>query len=70
MLFSELYNIMVNKVTFVGFGGAIVPIAPPGSTPGRIARYGELTPHDFIRMFDLSLAVRETLRLDASYYCV
>jgi len=67
MLFSELYNIMVNKVTFVGFGGAI---APPGSTTGRIARYGELTPHDFIRMFDLSLAVRETLRLDASYYCV
>ena len=28
MLFSELYKIMVNKVTFVGFGGAIAPIAP------------------------------------------
>jgi len=32
MLFSELYKIMVNKVTFVGFTGAIAPaasLAPP-----------------------------------------
>jgi len=29
-LFSELYKIMVKKVTFVGFRGAI---APPGSAP-------------------------------------
>jgi len=31
MLFSELYKIMVNKVTFDGFRGAI---APPGSALG------------------------------------
>jgi len=31
MLFSELYKIMVNKVTFVSFRGATAPIAPPGS---------------------------------------
>jgi len=30
MLFSELYKIIVNKVTFLGFRGAI---APPGSAP-------------------------------------
>jgi len=30
MLFFELYKIMVNKVTFVGFRGTI---APPGSGP-------------------------------------
>ena len=29
MFFSELYKIMVNKVTFVGFRGAIAPIAFP-----------------------------------------
>jgi len=28
MLFSEFYKIMVNKVTFVAFRGAIAPIAP------------------------------------------
>jgi len=28
MLFSELYKIMVKKVTFAGFRGAIAPIAP------------------------------------------
>ena len=28
MLFSELYKIMVKQVTFVGFRGTIVPIAP------------------------------------------
>jgi len=28
MLFSELYKIMVKKVTFVGFRGVIAPIAP------------------------------------------
>jgi len=33
MLFSELYKIMVKKVTFVGFRGAIAPIASPGSAP-------------------------------------
>ena len=34
MLFFELYKIMVNKVMFVGFRGAIAPIAPPpGSAP-------------------------------------
>jgi len=27
MLFSKLYKIMVNKVSFVGFGRAITPIA-------------------------------------------
>ena len=32
MLFSEWYKIMVNKVTFLGFRGAI---ASPGSAPGR-----------------------------------
>jgi len=30
MRLSELYKIMVRKVTFVGFRGAVVPIAPPG----------------------------------------
>jgi len=34
MLFFELYKIMVNKVTFEGFRGAIAPIAPPGSALG------------------------------------
>jgi len=35
MLFSELYKIMVNKVTFVGFsGGGNRPNRPhPGSAP-------------------------------------
>jgi len=34
MLFSELYKIMVKKVTFTGFRGVIEPIAPPpGSDP-------------------------------------
>jgi len=28
MLFSELYKILVNKVTFVGFRGAIAAISP------------------------------------------
>ena len=28
MLFSKLYNTMVNKVCFVGFMGAIAPIGP------------------------------------------
>jgi len=27
--FTELHKIMVNKITFVGFRGAIAPIAPP-----------------------------------------
>jgi len=34
MLFSELYKIMVNKVTFVGFREEIAPIALPGSATG------------------------------------
>jgi len=29
MLISELYEIMVNKVTFVGLRGTIAPNAPP-----------------------------------------
>jgi len=29
MLFSGLYKIMVNKVNFVGFGGAIDPLLNP-----------------------------------------
>jgi len=29
MLFSELYEIMVNKVTFVGYRGAVAPLDPP-----------------------------------------
>jgi len=29
MLFSELYKIMVNKVTFVGFRGQSPPLDPP-----------------------------------------
>jgi len=29
MLFSELYEIMVDKVTFVGFKGAIAPTLDP-----------------------------------------
>jgi len=33
MLFSELYNIKVKKVTFVGFRGAIAQIAPPPLDP-------------------------------------
>jgi len=31
---SELYKIMVKKVTFVGFRGVIAPIASPGSASG------------------------------------
>jgi len=33
MLFSELYKSMVNKVTFVGFRGEIVPSAPTPLDP-------------------------------------
>ena len=33
MLFSEIYKIMVNKVAFVGLGGAIAPSPPSGSAP-------------------------------------
>ena len=33
ILFSEMYKIMVNKVTFVGFRGAIAPIAHPLDPP-------------------------------------
>jgi len=33
MLFTELYKIMVNKLTFVGFRGLIAPIAPPLDPP-------------------------------------
>jgi len=29
MLFSEMHVTMVNKITFIGFRGAIAPIAPP-----------------------------------------
>jgi len=32
--FSELYKVMVNKVIFVGFWGAVAPIAPPGLAHG------------------------------------
>jgi len=34
MLFSELYEIMVNKVTFVGLGGVVAPIVLLGSALG------------------------------------
>jgi len=33
MLFSELYKITVNEVTFVGFRGGDRPNRPPGSAP-------------------------------------
>jgi len=33
MLFSELYKIIVNKITFVSFRGATAPIAPPWIRP-------------------------------------
>ena len=33
MYFSELYKIMVNKVTFVGYMGANAPIAIPLGPP-------------------------------------
>ena len=47
MLFSKLYKIMVNKVTFVCFTGAIAPIAPPpGSAPGLNRRYSRLCCND------------------------
>jgi len=42
MLFSELFKLMVNKVTFIGFRGeAIAPIAPldPILVRGRAANY-------------------------------
>jgi len=29
-------TIMVNKVTFVFFGGVIAPMSPPGSAPGFV----------------------------------
>jgi len=34
MIFSELYKIMANEVTFVGFRGEV---ATPGSAPGFTA---------------------------------
>jgi len=37
MLFSDLYKITASKVIFVGFRGAIAPIAPPGSAPAVVA---------------------------------
>jgi len=33
MLFSDLYKIMVNKITFVGYRGAIAPIVHPWIRP-------------------------------------
>jgi len=39
MLFSELFKIMVKKVTFIGFRGAIAPIAPPGSCNIKLSLY-------------------------------
>jgi len=33
ILFSELYNIIANRVIFVGFLGAIAPIVSPGAAP-------------------------------------
>jgi len=44
MLFSKLYEIIVNKVTFVGFVGAIAPIArldPPLSVMMRLKFFPE-----------------------------
>jgi len=35
MLFSELYKIMVNKVTSLGFKGSDGPNRPPESAPSR-----------------------------------
>jgi len=54
MLLSELYKIMVNKVTFVVFRGMIAPIAhPPGSAPGSnralVERVGRIV---FIKLAD------------------
>jgi len=40
MLFSELYKIVVKTITFLGFRGAIAPIAPSGSAPG-VSRYDQ-----------------------------
>ena len=39
MLFSQLYEIMVHKVTFVGFRGMVAPIAPPGSAFGLMKKF-------------------------------
>jgi len=46
MLFSKLYEIIVNKVTFVGFVGAIAPIArldPPLSVMMRLKFFSRKT---------------------------
>jgi len=40
MLFSEMQNNMVKKVTFLGFRGAIAPIALPWICPCIAARLG------------------------------
>jgi len=38
MLFAELYKIMLNKVTFLGFRGEIAPISPPLDPCGQTLR--------------------------------
>jgi len=39
MLFSGWYEIMVNKVIFVGFGKAMAPTAPVVPTSGDCFKY-------------------------------
>jgi len=44
MLFFKLHKIMVSKVTFVGFRGAIAPIAPPWIRPWDQETSSDLVP--------------------------
>jgi len=50
MLFSELYKLIVNNVTFVGFRGAIAPIASPWSA--------------WMRVFDLKRGFKNLIALN------
>jgi len=53
-LFDELYKIMVNKVTFLGFMGAIAPISPL-DPPLNATPQNDYTTSKVLRGYDSSL---------------
>ena len=66
--FSELYEIMVNKVTFVGFRGVIAPIAPLEPAPGLQtvdSKYsgGLLSRVDWFKSIDLNHDLNQAIKI-------
>jgi len=54
MLFSELYKIIVNKVTFLGFRGAIAPVGVPWIRPCATFTEQVVPFHNCITLFWIS----------------